>query len=170
MSNFKNMFSPTPDGPDPSQKPIPPEEDAVLERVAKKVIQWNMAVPAILFLESIKPLNYIGAQAMVFFEPIVQSIFSIKDYDTFRIAMERRENIENLLQKIEAQDAVAYKREKIYKRKAKQMRKNWTWYQRWLGIKRPRIEITPEEIEAYEKELAEKRAQKAKKRRSDPKK
>lgn len=163
MNIFKSMFSPSHDGSQPVKQPIPAEEDEILEKVAKKVVQWNMAVPALIFLESIKPLNYIGAQAMVFFEPIVQSIFSIKDYDTFRIALERRENVENLLQKIEAHDAIAYKKEKIYKRKARQMRKGWTWYQRWLGIKRPRIEITPEEIEAYEKELAEKRAQKAKK-------
>jgi hypothetical protein len=156
MSSFKDMFSSSHHGTAPVKKPIPPEEDAVLEKVAKKVIQWGMAVPAILFLESIKPLNYIGAQAMVFFEPIIQSVFSIKDYDTFRMALERRENIENLLQKIEAHDAVAHKKEKLYRKKYKQERKKWTWYQRWLGIKRPRIEIDPAELEAMEKKTEDK--------------
>jgi hypothetical protein len=125
----------------------------VLEKVAKKVVQWQMAVPAIMFLEMVKPLNYIGAQTMVFFEPIVNSVFTFKDYDTFRIALERRENIENLLQKIEAHDAVAFKKEKLYKKKFKAERKKWTWYQRWLGIKRPRIIITPEEMEAIKAAL-----------------
>ncbi len=150
MSLFRGMFSSRPDNP-PEKEPIPPEEDAVLEKVAKKVVEWQMAVPAIMFLESVKPLNFIGAQAMVFFEPIIQSIFSIKDYNTFRIALERRENIENLLQKIEAQDAIAYKKEKLYKKKLKVERKKWKWYQRYLGIKRPRIEIDPAELEALKK-------------------
>lgn len=150
MSNFKDMFSSPGHRSDPIKKPIPPEEDAVLEKVAQKVIQWHMSVPAIMFLESVKPLNFIGAQAMVFFEPLVQSIFSIKDYDTLRVALERRENIENLLQKIEAHDAVAHKKEKIYKKKLKEERKKWKWYQRWLGIKQPRIEITPAELEALD--------------------
>jgi hypothetical protein len=150
MASFKDLFSSSDHGPSPVKKPIPPEEDAVLEKVAKKVVQWRMAVPAILFLESVKPLNYIGSQTMVFFEPIVQSIFTIKDYDTLRIALERRENIENLLQKIEAHDAVAYKKEKLYKKKLKEESKKWKWYQRWLGIKQPRIEFTPEELEALE--------------------
>lgn len=150
MSIFKDMFSSSQRGSAPVKKPIPPEEDAVLEKVARKVVQWRMAVPAILFLESVKPLNYIGAQALVFFEPIVQSIFSFKDYDTLRVALERRENIENLLQKIEAQDAVAHKLEKLYRKKLRQERKKWTWYQRWLGIKRPRITIDPSEIKALE--------------------
>ena len=150
MNFFKDMFSPPPRGAAAAKKPIPPEEDAVLEKVAQKVIQWRMAVPAILFLESVKPLNFIGAQTMVFFEPLVQSVFSFKDYDTLRIALERRENIENLLQKIEAHDAILYKKEKLYRKKFKQERKKWTWYQRYLGIKRPRIEITPEELAAMD--------------------
>ena len=129
--------------------PIPPEEDAVLEKVAKKVVAWRMAVPAILFLESIKPLNYIGSQVMVFFELIV-NVFSIKDYNALRVALERRENVENLLQKIEKYDAVAYKKEKLYRKKLKQEKKKWPWYQRWLGIKQPRIEFTPEELKALE--------------------
>jgi hypothetical protein len=150
MSLFRGMFSSQP-GNAPEKEPIPPEEDAVLEKVAKKVVQWQMAVPAIMFLESVKPLNFIGAQAMVFFEPIIQSIFTIKDYNTFRVALERRENIENLLQKIEAQDAIAYKKEKLYKKKLKIERKKWKWYQRYFGINRPRIEIDPAELEAPEK-------------------
>jgi hypothetical protein len=150
MSLFRGMFSSQP-GSTPEKQPIPPEEDEVLEKVAKKVVQWQMAVPAIIFLESVKPLNFIGAQAMVFFEPIIQSIFSIKDYNTFRVALERRENIENLLQKIEAHDAISYKKEKLYKKKLRAERKKWKWYQRYLGIMRPRIEIDPAELEALEK-------------------
>jgi len=165
MSPFKDLFSSSGDGKSPVKTSIPPEEDAVLDKVAKKVVQWGMSVPAILFLESVKPLNYIGAQAMVFFEPIVQSVFSIKDYDTFRAALERRENIENLLQKIEAYDAISYKREKIYKKKYKQLRKDWKWYQRWLGIKVPKIEITEADLEALEKEQREKKKRKKQKKK-----
>jgi hypothetical protein len=147
MSLFRNLFSPDDDKTRADEQVIPPEEDAILEKVAKKVVEWKMTVPAIMFLESVKPLNYIGSQALVFFEPIVQSVFSFKDYDTFRIAMERRENVENLIQKIEAKDAVAYKKEKLYKKKVKEARKNWTWYQRYLGIRQPKIEIDPAELE-----------------------
>lgn len=129
----------------PEEKPpIPPEEDAILERVAKKVVSWRMAVPSILFLESVRPLNYIGAQTMVFFEPIIQTIFNFKDYDTFRATMERRENVENLLQKIEKYDAVLYERERAYKKFMKVEKKNWKWHQRYLGIAKPKVDLPPE--------------------------
>lgn len=152
MSFFKDMFSVPGDADGEGKKKTPADEDAAMEKVANKVVERHMAVPAILFLESVKPLNYIGAQAMVFFEPIIQPLFNLRDYDVFRRAMERRENVEVLLQKIERLDAVFYKKEKLYKKKLKEERKNWKWYQRYLGIKQPRIEIDPAELEAIEKE------------------
>jgi hypothetical protein len=145
--NFKKWFSSSDRKPTPEKMPLTPEEEAVLERVAKKVVEWKMVVPAILFLESVKPLNYIGAQGMVFFEPLVQGVFSIKDYDTLRTVMEKRECIEILLLKIEALDAVAFRREKLYRKKVKEQRKSWKWYQRYLGIRQPEIRIDPAEME-----------------------
>ncbi|MEW5701329.1 MAG: hypothetical protein AB1792_03775 [Candidatus Zixiibacteriota bacterium] len=96
--------------------PLTEQEAAILARLASKVVEWKMTVPAILFLESVKPLNYIGAQAMVFFEPFVQTLFNFKDYDTFREMMEKRENVERLLQKIEELDAVALAAEEAARR------------------------------------------------------
>jgi len=151
MTNYRDLHSSSSPKPDPRDTKISPEEDVVLERAARKVVEWRMTVPAILFLESVKPLNYIGSQALVFFEPLVQTIFSIKDYDTFRTALEKRESIEVLRGKIEAHDAVAYRRDKLYSKKLKEERRKWKWYQRYLGIKQPRIEIDPAELETDKK-------------------
>jgi len=104
------LFKSNPQLPDPEKPSLPAEEDAVLEKLAKKVVEWKMSVPAILALESVKPLNFIGSQAMVFFEPIVQAVFNIKDYDTLRGALEKRETIEILLLKIEAYDVLSLAR------------------------------------------------------------
>lgn len=103
-------------------------ETEIMRRLAAKVVEWQMTVPAILFLESVKPLNYIGAQAMVFFEPFVQSLFNLKDYDTLRIMMEKRENVELLLLKIEELDAEALNKERAAKaaRRATR-RRRWWW-------------------------------------------
>ncbi|MCK4605732.1 MAG: hypothetical protein KAU35_00405 [candidate division Zixibacteria bacterium] len=131
--------------PDPEEKPIPAAEEAVLEKVARKVVEKRMAVPAILFLESVKPLNFIGAQTMVFFEPIVQTVFNFKDYDTLRCALEKRETLEILLLKIEEYDADAHQRDKRIRKFLKVEKKKWKWYQRWLGVFTPRVQI-PDEI------------------------
>lgn len=131
--------------PDPEEKRLPEEEDAVLDKLAHKVVDKGWTVVAILFLESVKPLNYIGSQTMVFFEPMVQTIFNFRDYDTLRTALEKRETLEILLTKIEKYDAVALVKEKRLKKFLKTERKKWKWYQRWLGIATPKVEL-PEEI------------------------
>lgn len=140
-----SLFGTSPELSDPDKSPLNSEEDAVLEKLAKKTVQRGMAVPAILFLESVKPLNFIGSQVMIFFEPVVQSLFNFRDYDTVRGALEKRQTIEILLLKIEEQDAVSHAREKRIKKFLKQEKKKWKWYQRYLGVFTPKVEY-PEEI------------------------
>ncbi len=131
--------------PNEGKEIFPEEELAIIEKVTKKVVEKGMTVPAIIFLESVKPLNFISAQAMIFFEPIVQTIFNLRDYDTFRSALEKRPSIEMLIQRIEAMDAEASVREKRVKKFMKEERKKWNWYQRYLGVFTPKV-VIPDEI------------------------
>ena len=124
---------------------LPEDEEAVLVKLANKVVEKGMTVPAILFLESVKPLNFIGSQTMVFFEPIIQTVFNFKDYDNLRSALEKRESIEILILRIEAYDAVAHRRERAFNKWYKQEKKKWKWYQRYLGVFRPKYTV-PDEV------------------------
>jgi hypothetical protein len=72
-------------------------------------------------------------------------VFNIKDYDTFRCALEKRETIEILLLKIESLDAVTLSRDKRIKKFMKVERKKWKWWQRWLGVFTPKVTI-PDDI------------------------
>lgn len=40
----------------------PDEEEEMIRKIAEKVHEYGMDVPVILFLESVKPLSYIGSQ------------------------------------------------------------------------------------------------------------
>jgi hypothetical protein len=120
--SFKDMFSLGPTLRGEKQK-LTPQQEKILDKIAKKVVYWKMSVPAILFLESVKPLNYIGSQMMAFFEPFVQTLFSWKDYEEFRKMMEERGTIELLLQRIERFEEEAEKKEKEEKKRLKEERK-----------------------------------------------
>ncbi|MBN2542212.1 hypothetical protein JXI42_05050 [bacterium] len=73
----------------------------VLDRLGKKVAEWQMTVPAILFLEQIKPLNFVASQAFLFFEPYVTLLFKGEAMVEFRRALSKREGIEILIEAIE---------------------------------------------------------------------
>ncbi|MGD8718056.1 MAG: hypothetical protein PVH29_04460 [Candidatus Zixiibacteriota bacterium] len=99
----------------------PERRDELIEKIARAIVVRNLTAPAIFFLESTKPLSFIGSQVMVFFDPLVSAIFSARGYNDVRIALEDRENIERLLSAIERQDAQfrAEMKEKKKRRKGK---------------------------------------------------
>jgi len=76
-------------------------EEILLDRIAHKIVDRGLSVPAVIFLESTKPLNSVGCQALNFLEPLVQSLFNIKNYNEFIQLMENRSNIEELICRIE---------------------------------------------------------------------
>ena len=105
---------------------LTPQQEEILTKIARKVVLWKMSVPVVLFLESVKPLNYIGSQMMAFFEPFVQTLFSWKDYDEIRRMMEERGTVERLLRRIEELDSETQAKEKVLKEERKlKKKKEW---------------------------------------------
>jgi hypothetical protein len=129
----------------PEGQDLTPEEAELLRKLAQRVVDWHMTVPAILFLESVKPLSYLGSQVMVFFEPFVSAVFNVKDYNLLRQMMERRDNVERLLQKIEELDAVQLEQERQQRKKLKAQRKakRKRFFRRLFGRESPQDTIPP---------------------------
>jgi len=95
----------------------PPEnlterQKELLEKIADRIVRYRMAMPAILFLESVRPLNYVGSQAMVFLAPIVHSLFSAREYDEVQQALEHRETISYFVEMLEEKEDEVLKKEK----------------------------------------------------------
>ncbi|GIW73250.1 MAG: hypothetical protein KatS3mg102_2792 [Planctomycetota bacterium] len=86
--------------------PLEQQDRELLERVARAVRRRRMQAPAVLFLESVKPLGFVGSQAMWFLRPFATAVLRRPaDYDRFARLLERRDGIEALLERIEAGDA-----------------------------------------------------------------
>lgn len=89
-----------------TREPVLSAEDAaLLDRLAARLVELRLETPAILAIESSRPLSLVAGQAMVFFEPIVQSLFRLPDYRRFASLVERRECLGALVDRIEARAA-----------------------------------------------------------------
>jgi len=80
----------------------PPSDHELLQRLATRVVELHLEVPAILALETGRPLSLVAGQTMLFFEPLVQSLFNFSDYRRYAALIERRENLEELIRQIES--------------------------------------------------------------------
>ncbi len=131
----------------------PEDEERVIDTLAVNVVERRMTPVALMAIEAHRPFNYIASQAMIFaspiLDPLVEIIFNYKDYDVLRRAMERRENVEYLMLKIESYDAFAQVYDKKLKKFLKAEKKNWKWYQRWLGIATPKMS-PPDDLKNYD--------------------
>lgn len=76
-------------------------EAELLEKIAQGVVDRRLTTIALTFLESVKYLSFVSSQALLFFQPIVQSIFPNKTYDQIQRLLEKRCSIEYLLTSIE---------------------------------------------------------------------
>jgi hypothetical protein len=80
---------------------LAPEDLALLERLAERVVALRLETPAVLTLESTRPLSVLAGQAMLFFEPFAQALFRYPDYRRLAALIERRDAMEALTRLIE---------------------------------------------------------------------
>ena len=73
-----------------------------LGRLADLVSERRLSMPAIFMLEAGRPLSFVASQAMIFFEPILEAFCSPGDYRLVAEGLESRDNIEWLIQRLEA--------------------------------------------------------------------
>ena len=77
------------------------DDTLLIRKLADFVVRRDMSVPAVMFLESVRPLNFVGSQSMVFFKPILSRFFSRYEYDRIANILERREVVDLLINEIE---------------------------------------------------------------------
>ena len=81
--------------------PLTEADRELLGRIALAILRRRLTAPAILFLSSLRPLNYIGSQALVFLRPFLTPLLNPEQYERLTEILERREGIEALVEAIE---------------------------------------------------------------------
>jgi ABC-type Zn2+ transport system substrate-binding protein/surface adhesin len=82
----------------------PEEEEEYINKVAEKIHQYGMEVAAILMLESVKPLTWVGSQMGRFFLspflPAFGDTISMGGEKLFQV-FEKHDNVEKLITRLE---------------------------------------------------------------------
>lgn len=73
----------------------------VLSRLAQRIEQLGITAPAILFLETYKPLAFLGAQFLWFAQPFLSLGFSATDVREIAHILEVPGGVESLIARLE---------------------------------------------------------------------
>ena len=77
------------------------QQAAAAERVAAFIRRHGLVTPAVLYLESMRPLSFVGSQFMHVMSPAVTTFLSSSDWDALATLLEDRRGLEYLLTRIE---------------------------------------------------------------------
>ena len=104
--------------------PVSPDE--IINKLANGIVKRRLSAPIIMFLESVKPMNYLGSQLMIFLEPVVLAIFNVTQYREIALILEERGSIERILtaiERIDDEDQLIRKEEKRIEKEKKDKKK-----------------------------------------------
>ncbi len=71
-----------------------PQEKELINKLARFVVRRRMTSVAVMTLESSRPLNFVGSQALAFLAPLLTLIFNRSDVDRFTELLDKRQSID----------------------------------------------------------------------------
>jgi hypothetical protein len=85
--------------PDPEE--LTDLDKAQLNRVCEEIVRRRLAGVAIIFLESARPMNFVGAQLLHFLHPLLSGVITPLELDKLGYIIQKRSSIPYLIECIE---------------------------------------------------------------------
>ena len=77
------------------------QRDAIIDTIARSVVNKGMELPVTLLLEVGKPVSFLFSQALLLAGPVLYPFFGVERIDRFAGFLNSRENVEKLVERIE---------------------------------------------------------------------
>jgi len=71
--------------------------DVLVERLTGIIARWGLVAPAIAFLEANKPLSFVGSQALLMLQPVVDMFIARELTTDLASLLADRERLERLV-------------------------------------------------------------------------
>lgn len=101
----------------------PERAHEIIEKISKAIVSRRMSSAAIMTIESLRPLNFIGSQVLFFLEPFAQIFINSKEYQEFAALLENDEYVKKLVRRIDELDEETYHEER--KRARLKQKRRW---------------------------------------------
>lgn len=88
---------------EPKTARLSEDERLLLEKAAKLIVRRGMAAPALLFLESLGPLHFLGSQIAHGLKPFLDLVCDPTEIERLAVILERRDSIDQFILCIQEQ-------------------------------------------------------------------
>jgi hypothetical protein len=80
------------------------EDRALLEEAARRLVEARMALPAMMFLETLTPMNFVAATMLHGLAPMLGLVLPAPKVERVARLLERRETLPEFVQMIDARE------------------------------------------------------------------
>ena len=77
-----------------------PEERELAERLARFLVRRRMASPALMALETARPVTFLGSQLLAFLSPFLSLVFLQEETTRFVRLLEKRKGVDLLVDEL----------------------------------------------------------------------
>ena len=75
--------------------------EQLIEPLARRINRWNLALPAIVVLEAIKPISFIAGQGLLLCEPVLSTFCEGSRVSDYASLLADRSNVDQLIARLE---------------------------------------------------------------------
>ncbi|MDX1382389.1 MAG: hypothetical protein R3190_02040 [Thermoanaerobaculia bacterium] len=83
---------------------VTPAQQAAVDKVARFVVRFGLTAPAILALEGMRPLSFVGSQFMHLLTPSIAVFLTVPEWEEMARLLEDRRGLEHVIRRIESLD------------------------------------------------------------------
>ncbi len=87
-----------------------PDLDEAIDKIARFIVRFGLTVPAILAIEGMRPLSFVGSQFMHMLSPSIGAVLTTSQWDALARLLEHRRGVDVILARIEELDRVDFLR------------------------------------------------------------
>ncbi|KPJ63511.1 hypothetical protein AMK68_03810 [candidate division KD3-62 bacterium DG_56] len=80
----------------------PERRDGLLDGAARRIVQWGLETPAVLFLEMHQPLTFLAGQSLLVAMPFLGAFIDQRHLADWARLLQSRDNIDRLIDRIES--------------------------------------------------------------------
>lgn len=95
----------------------------LIDKAARFIAERKLSPAALMTIESLRPLNFIGSQIMYMVMPFAELFFNPRQYQEFAALMENDEYIKILLERIDELDTEIWREERKINQLKRKVRK-----------------------------------------------
>jgi len=86
--------------------PLEPTQEQLdaIDHVARFIVRFGMTVPAVLAIEGMRPLGFVGSQFMHMLTPSIGVFLTTDQWNALALLLEKRSGVDVILNRIEELD------------------------------------------------------------------